>query len=240
VVAPDGSTSLVDVSRVQPLTDPDGNVMQPFGPTMLSPTGRFLLFPQQHDLLVYHLATGHWQTLDPRGQTTEWAQWANDTQIALPPRSDGGFTHLVDVNGTSGGTQDISPPRGPLTREATPYGRLRTGPLGVAQSWSADPGVPVPDGDLQAPQVVVVGQTQHPAVLVLRDSGEERQKECCTVQFWLDPRSVAYQSADADTVVAWTVGTHRFRKVTTISGYQRGQERVVGSYIRIWSTFGLR
>ena len=58
VLAPDGRLLSVDTTPVRPMTDPEGHQRIRVGPSLLSRSGEYLLFPQDHSLLVYTLRTG--------------------------------------------------------------------------------------------------------------------------------------------------------------------------------------
>jgi hypothetical protein len=81
VVAPDGRLPTVDTTPVQPMTDPEGNQRIRVGPSLLSRSGEYLLFPQDRSLLVYTLRTGRWLTIDTGNAPTWNATWIGNTRI---------------------------------------------------------------------------------------------------------------------------------------------------------------
>jgi hypothetical protein len=204
---------------------------------MLSPTGAYLQFPQDGHLMVYDLGRGEWRRVDTGQDPTVDATWANDTQVYLRPRPDGGEGPVYDVQlGERSGRMRQDAPDGGLDLGAlaTPYGRYRTGPEGHAQSWSSDVPLSLPEGRVEDPEVLVTTGGAR-AVLAFGDRSA-RWKGCCPVAGWVNQRVVAYESRRAEPrLVAWWVGSHRFETVSRIVGFTPGEEVFVGSYARWWS-----
>lgn len=238
----DGTYRTLDTSRLAPLADGGGNAVLVTGGSMLSPTGRWLMFPQDGHLEVYDLATGEWRRVDTGDDDTRHATWANDTQVYLQPTPDGGNGPVYDVETrSSSGRADLPSGQGVDLGEATRYGRWRTGPEGIAQSWSSGTGLgpggqgDVPRGALPDPEVLVVERGTRPATLLAFVGEEPRWKQCCPVVGWADSDTVLYESQGADPrIIAWDVGTHRFEDVARIVGVRAGEQYFVGSYARYW------
>ena len=243
LLARDGTLRTVDTSRVAPLDDGAGNDVSVARDTLLSPTGEYLAFPQARSVLVLTLATGAWRTIDTGDDVTTTVQWDDDTDLWLPRTSQGGWGPLYSVtDGARWGRRHLVPPTGPLGdgNGASPYGRWRLGPGGLAQSWARVEGLPVPSNETTPSQVVLAaGLTPSSnALLVLGaatpSDGNPRPDFCCGVAFWLDRDVVVYGSRmRPGRLVAWRVGTHDLRQVTTIVGYDPGREFVDASYAAI-------
>ncbi|KRF14539.1 hypothetical protein [Nocardioides sp. Soil796] len=240
LLAPDGSLRRVDVSRVQPLVDDSGNVIAA-GTNMLSPKGDHLQFPQNDSVLMLTLATGEWRTIEVGEAVTEHATWVGD-DLHLPSTV-GGAGPLYGVDGQRTGASRRGLPTAPPGDDVTPYGLARSGPKGVAQSWSGADGLPVADHEVTPSEVMVVqGFDESDSALLVFGSkafanlGGERNKECCPVKFWLDDDWVVYEAQDGSPrLIAWQVGTHDFRRVSELTGLKPDQEYAVSSYSRIWS-----
>ena len=102
-------------------------------------------------------------------------------------------------------------------------------------------GLPVPPHATTPAQVLRVegDSPAHDALLAYGSAtvpeGDARADLCCGVVFWLDGDTVVYESqGQARRLVAWRVGTHDFRSVAQIEGYDPDRELVVSSYARIW------
>lgn len=242
LLAPDGTLRSVDTSSVGPYDDGAGNDISVADEHVLSPTGEYLAFPQAAGRVrVLTLATGTWRTIDTgRGQVVTM-QWMGDTDLWFPPTTQGGRGSLFSVlDGRRSGATNLAAPAGPFDDGAA-YGRWRTGPLGTAQSWGRVTGVPVPPGGTSPAQVLLVDgfAPADDALLVLgpaATSGDvPRPDPCCDVAFWLDDRTVVYESqGQPRRLVAWRVGTHDVGLVTSLEGVDRTREVLVSSYARIW------
>ena len=236
LVVDDGSYRSLDVTRLRPVTHEDGYQGSPLGQSMLSPTGAYLQFPQDGHLMVYDLGRSEWRRIETGGEPTADATWANDTQVYLRPRPDGGEGAVYDVElGESSGRMRYDAPDGGLDlgRLAAPYGRYRTGPAGEAQSWYSDVALSLPGGRVEAPELLVAtGPTR--SVLAFGDRAE-RWKECCPVAGWVTQGVIAFESRRAEPrLLAWWVGSHRVETVSRIVGVTAGEETFVGSYARWW------
>jgi hypothetical protein len=239
VLDTNGQVSLVDTVRVRPMRDPEGKLRVRVGASMLSPTGEYLMFPQQHSLLVLTLASGSWRTIHTGDLPTWDATWSSNTVIALPdPTNPTGPAPTYSVTGATSdtaynlgqGVPDFS------IGSSQAYGATRrasTGPTYVAQAFGAGARIPQPPAlhldPAQSDWISVGGRSS--AILVLpMESG--REKQCCQVATWLDPQTVVYESRSGDglRLLAWRVGTHDFWNVATVTGWTPGQVSVVSSY----------
>ena len=245
LLAPDGSLRSVDVSRVAPYDDGTGRDVSVARPTLLSPTGRYLAFPQQGRVLVLTLATARWRSIETGRAPTAGVQWMGDTDLWLPRTPQGGDGPMYSLaTGRRSGGANPAAPRGPLDDGATPSGRWRMGPGGDAQGWSGVTGVPLPPHAIRPAQVLVarVDAPLGHALLVLGAASlaqdRTRPVDCCGVQFWLDGSTVVYESTGSggrpERLVAWRVGSHDLGLVATIEGYDADREGLVASYVRIW------
>ena len=238
LVVPGGVYRTLDVSRLDQVTQPDGYRVDPEGQSMVSPRGQYLMFPQDGHLEIYVVATGEWRRIPTGSAVTAYATWSYDDGIYLQPRRGGGLARVIAPDGGPGGQADLRPPgKGSRTlRDATPYGRHRTGPGGEAQSWSRGAGIPVPDSALPDPEVLVTTLRDAPLLAFIEEAdAPTRWKECCPVAGWLDEDQVVYESRGAHPrLVAWRVGTHSFRTVAEIGGLDVGRQWYVASFARFW------
>jgi len=148
VLAPDGRQYAVDTSRVRPMTDPEGNARIDVSASTLSPSGEYLMFPQQHSILVLTLRTGAWMTVDTGDHPTWYATWLDDRVLAL---LDPAHPHALAPTYTLGGKRE----GGTTLLDGTPsvpligseaYGRVRTGPNDRAQAFWPGATIPPPPG----------------------------------------------------------------------------------------------
>ena len=242
LLAPDGTLRSVDTSRVAPLDDGAGTDVSVARDTLLSPTGEYLAFPQPGGVLVLTLATGAWRAVDTGDRVTTTLQWSQDTELWLPRTSQGGWGPLYSaLDGTRSGAEHLVAPAAPFDVGAGPYGRWHLGPGGMAQSWARVPGLPVLRGEITPSQVLLVqGDVRaHDALLVLSAASTPQEQPrpdfCCGAAFWLERDVVVYGSgASPGRLVAWRVGTHEVRRVTTIGGYDPDREVVDSSYAAVW------
>lgn len=242
LLARDGTLRSVDTSRVGTLDDGAGHDVSVARDTLLSPTGEYLAFPQAGSVLVLTLATGGWRRIDTGDRVTTTVEWAETSDLWLPRTSQGGWGPIYSVvDGTRVGSRNLQAPGGPFADSGGPYGRWRLGVGGIAQAWGRVEGLPGPAGEATPSQAVLVeGATAaSDALLVLREgptSGATARPDfCCGVAFWLRPGVIAYGSrAQPHRVLAWRVGTHDVRRVTSIEGYDPDRQFVDSSYADVW------
>lgn len=236
LLAEDGSLRSVDVSRVRPLLVAGGQDVSVARETLLSPTGRFLAFPQEGSIEVLTLGTGEWRRIDTGSAPTAWLRWLGDSDLFLPPDRLGGQGPTYGVDGRRSGSSGMVVPPGPFdSANGVPTGRYRQGPANTAQTWTAR--VPVAHDTSRRSLVLVVAgfQRDDDALLVLGGSAQSpRPDGCCSVTFWLDNERLVYESpTDPRRLVAWRLGTHELDIVATLTGIEPGQH-VVSSYVRVW------
>jgi hypothetical protein len=243
VLGSDGLLRRIDIGPepggpgpVQPMRDPEGHLRIRAGASMLSPSGKFLMFPQQHSIRVMTLRTGKWRTVDTGNDPTWDATWAGVDTLVLPdlskPRAP---APTYSLNGHRVGTTNLvgaGIPRIPLGG-SQPYGRVRTGQSDVAQAF-------YPGADIQQPPAlrlsprqsdwIAVTGTHDGILLIVQEPG--RQKGCCQVDGWIGPDTVLYDSSSSTgtRLIAWEVGTGRFWQVSRLTGVTLGQVYVVSSY----------
>jgi hypothetical protein len=242
LLAPDGTLRSVDTSRVARFEAGTGYDISVAHDTLLSPTGEYLAFPQADGVLVLTLATGEWRTIHTGGAPTTALHWLGETDLWLPPTTQGGEGPMYSVvDGHRSGATNMAAPQDPLSPGSGPYHRWRMGPGGWAQSWTGVRGLPVPGNEITPSQVLRVdGDSPAPdALLVLGSSSlpedNVRADFCCGVVFWLTGDTVVYESqAQPRRLVAWQVGTHALGWVAAIEGFDPEREVLVSSYARIW------
>lgn len=204
LLAPDGTTSELDVSRLEPVTDEAGNGAALLPDRGVAPDGRHVLLVQNSSLEVYDVAAATWTTIDTPDWEAEGASWWRPGVIAL--RS--GATYGVD--GRPLGDRDVVEPS--LGRDGDwPYGTVARveGAAAQAMRLVGD----VPGGDLADPEAIVVERAGERLALALPQAG--RSKGCCPVLGLLDADTVLFRSGP--TVLAWRIGTPDVLRVASPS-----------------------
>ncbi len=237
VLAPDGTLRSLDVSRLNKVTKANGYRLAPETPSMLSPSGQYLMFPQDGSVLVYTLRTGVWTTVHTGNAWTNDVTWLTDSSFFLPQHGPGTPGPSYGVQGARLGT--ASPP-GPAASQtlarSEAYGLRQVGPGSTAQSYYLGPQLPRPS-DTVSGQGIVSTDITGAVSDVLEVGGSGRWKNCCAAIGWLDDGTVVYESVGPVTrLIAWRVGTHDFGQVATITGVTAGREFYVSSWARMWAS----
>ncbi|WP_182379716.1 hypothetical protein [Nocardioides sp. WS12] len=239
IVGHDGLTHALDVGRLDPVTDEEGNVLSPLTAESLAPDGRHVFFIQESSLEVYDLTTGTWATYEIVPRMGEQALWINSAEVWTPGElgAPDGVGTTYDVTGSgldsSSGVPDV--PRVWDTSDE-PWGPVRLSDRdGAAQGMFLADVASGPDGAMGGLDALAarVGSTEgknvHLLVMPGPDSG--RWKGCCPVIGWLDDETVLFQSrSNAMRILAWRVGTADLRRVSRITGWEPGEEVPVGSF----------
>jgi hypothetical protein len=245
VLGEDGLLRLIELgpdphgpAPVSPMRDPEGHLRIRAGASMLSPSGKYLMFPQTGSIRVLRLADQQWSTIDTGTHATWDATWTADDDITLwDPGRPAGHSPLYDVKGSRvgrrGGPADDLVPR----FVGDPYGLARRSPNGSrAQTYVADADVPQPPQlHLSAGQSDWIGVASVPNAILVLPQESARHKQCCQVAGWLDSRTVVYESRSSEglRLIAWRVGSGRFWQVSRVVGWTPGEETVVSSYARL-------
>jgi hypothetical protein len=224
VLAPDGSSRLLDASRLEPVRDEAGNTAALL-PTDggLSPDGRYVFFAQNSSIEVYEFATATWLTIDTEDWLAEGARWSGPGSIWIPDAlgSESGTAYRPDGGPLGGSVVDG---KSALGSGGEPYGPLKVVRSAIAQTFRLDGPVPSPaDASVSNPEAVVVRQGDRSLALALPDLG--RAKGCCPVAGLLDAGTVVFHSEDR--LLAWDVGTHDVQLVAVITGRTSGEAYVV-------------
>jgi hypothetical protein len=238
LVAPDASLRTLDVSRLGRVSKANGYRVLPETQSMLSPTGQYLMFPQDGSVEVFTLRTGRWSSVATGTLQTADATWQSDDSFFLPQHGARARGPAFDVHGRSSGVWALgdlvsSTGLGPVEW----FGRLRMGPLGSAQSGFLSGRVPVRPGDVENGQgLVVQEEAGRRDVLVYGDpGGGTRCKACEPFVGWQDARTAVYESVGTPSrVVGWRVGTHDFGLLSTIDGLATGTFSYISSWARLW------
>jgi hypothetical protein len=231
-----GAQVSVDASSLDDVVNENGYPISPIGDSMLSPDGRHLAFPQVGSVVVYELATGGWSGFSTEADDAAYVEWRDDRSVVVTTTR-GGKGPAYDLEGNRVGSQSGVPPfTGFDTGEALPFGPTKVvrkegadGSYSQARSWGM--GVPLPvrtEGDGSSPEFLSaevlenIERADRVALAFMNhvgDGQDTRWKDCCPVAGWLDPETVVYESRQSrPTLVAWTVATDEFRKVTEIVG----------------------
>jgi hypothetical protein len=224
---------------VQPMHDPEGNLRIRAGASMLSPSGEYLMFPQDGSIRVFRLRDQQWSTIDTGSSATWDATWADGPadRIVLwdPERADETFP-VFDVHGNrlAAGPRatDFLNPRFGGDRYGLPR-RSTNGSL--AQSYTAGLEVPQPPAlHLSPGQSDTIGIASAPDAILVLPQEEARQKQCCQVAGWIDSHVLLYESRSRDglRLLAWQQATGNFWQVSDIVGWRSGYQSVVASYAR--------
>ncbi|MEP9364334.1 hypothetical protein ABLE68_15310 [Nocardioides sp. CN2-186] len=239
VLGADGRLRSVDVSRVEPMTDPEGIQRVRLGPSLLSRGGDYLMFPQEHSILLYTLRTGRWSSFDTGTSPTWDATWiAADRIVLADPSRPLAQAPEYSVDGVTDGSSNViggAVPELPLGSSQL-NGRARTGGTRMAQAFTAGATIPEPPGGA-SPEGTSdwISVTWTPGEILLIPSETGRQKSCCQVSGWIDASTVLYDSrtSTGTDLLAWRVGTGRFWVVTRLTGVTLGQQTVVTSYAQL-------
>lgn len=234
LVGPKGELRTLDISRVKPMKDPEGNQKVDAGPAMLSPSGETLMFPQDPGIDLFDIETQTWRWLYTIPSNSTWgAVWDDSGNIHVPTGDN--YVYSIDPNYPPTdwrlGDTVATIPYG----ESQPYGIYRMG-NGVAQSYSPGADVPQPAALGLSPRQsdwlgVAAGFMGREQVLVF-PAELGRQKSCCQVDAWVGTKVLLFDSRSSDgvRVLGWEIGTHRFWQVTKVVGVSYGKEYVVSSY----------
>ena len=74
---------------------------------MLSPTGEYLVFPQNRRLRLYTVATGEWSEIDTGDARTLDVSWYADDVIVLPRNGTGSSGPCGPSTGARGGARSL-------------------------------------------------------------------------------------------------------------------------------------
>ena len=107
----------VDISFLDKVIKPNGYGYRPVHHSMLSPTGQYLVFPQNQGLRLYTVATGEWSEIDTGDARTLDVSWYADDVIVLPRNGTGSSGADVD-RGRQPGDRGLDPSY--ATRASTP------------------------------------------------------------------------------------------------------------------------
>lgn len=223
VGADGGSYSVPTDGVLERVADEQGNVISALTWEGLSPRGRRLFFVQERSLEVYDFQSGDWTSIATPPWLAEGARWITDTEIWVPTRlgeTGSGTSYFVD-----GGDPVVSMVRWlgmswPGSDSSEAFGPLKSTSDGLARSHFLSDGT----------DAVVAVVADKPSVLGF-DGLDERWKGCCPVVGWSDRETVLFESRSADArVLAWRVGSHDVRQVSTIVGWVPGQESFVASW----------
>jgi hypothetical protein len=245
VLGADGLLRRVDLvpatgkgSPIKPMADPEGNQRIQQGFSMLSPSGEYLMFPQDGFIRLLRLDSQQWSSIDTGAHSTWDATWTADDLIALldPERADP-HPPVYDVTGLrvprAGATDDLVP-----RWDGDLYGLPRRSPGGsLAQSYTSGADVPQPPAlHLSPGQSDWIGVASAPDAILVLPQETARWKQCCQVAGWLDRSTLVYESRSSDglRLVAWRMGTARFWQVSQIVGWTPGEDTVVSSYARLF------
>lgn len=236
LLAPDGSLRSVSLAPVSPMHDPEGNLRIRVGPSMLSPSGEYLMFPQDESIRLLRLRDQRWTTI-AHGVRAWDATWTSDDEVLLWNHERPGATYPVyDVHGdpdVGGNAGDDFNPRW----DSDPYGLPKRSLNGsLAQSYTAAADVPQPKAlHLSPRQSDWIGIASAPDAILVLPQEEARQKQCCQVAGWIDRDVLLYESRSSEglRLMAWQQGTGNFWQVSDVVGWTMGQESVVSSYARL-------
>lgn len=244
LLAPDGTLRSLDVSRLDL-----GDGAPPVHDAMLSPTGRYLAFPQPGSVATYDVARDAWGSFPVEALLTPrpLLGWLGDTDLWM--RSPGGEGPTFDVRtGQRSGGAAMDPARD--ARQALPepasLGRYRMGPFGTAQAFGLQR-PPVDDSTAEAylgqrPELVVAasGNGREADALWVGDAADRAPG--CAVSSWGEGEGVgkgvlvyecAPEGASTAHLLSWTVGTHRVERVMEVTGVPE-DGLLVTSWARFW------
>ena len=227
LVGPTGDQLSLSIASLDDVVKPNGYGYRPVHSSMLSPTGEYLVFPQDDSVRLFDIPSGEWTTIDTGSARTLDVTWYDATTIVLPRNGSGSAGPMWTVDGSPAG-QGQRPRANPGfdVLDAQAYGQTSISGTSSAQTWGMGVPVPVRDAsrDLSDPEFIAATAHGFTSLLAImwnvRDEGlGGRFKDCCPVAGWLDDDTVVYESKQTEpALVAWTVGTDRFRLVSRIKG----------------------
>lgn len=200
---------------------------------MLSPDGTQVAVRQPDGVVVVTLATGKRQVLAGTADAAD-AGWEDDGALAV-------FTDhriVFDANLRRTALQ-VMPPVPLLRGDAQAYGpSFTSSDARTAAAFWSPTGMPLPETNATPSQVLAIGASDRADdladgfVLVQTEDVPDdiRQKNCCEPAFWSGDRIVYQSRGDGHRLIAWTPGTHRFERVTTLTGATTGAETVIASF----------
>ena len=227
VLAPDGSSRILDTSRLEAVHDEGGNAAALLTDDGgLSPDGRHVLFTQDSSLEVYEFATSSWRSIDTPDWAAEGARWSERGVIWVPDAVGGEGGTSYDVDGRTLGSA-AADQASVLARGGEAYGPLRAAGTTVARAYRLDGPVSSDDNsELSNPEAVVLRRAGGSFVLAL--SGLSRAKGCCPVAGLLDERTVVFGSRGL--LLAWVSGTRDVARVSAFTGVDGAETAYVASF----------
>ncbi|RYC12645.1 hypothetical protein [Nocardioides zhouii] len=210
----------IDISRLEPVTDEEGNGRTPLSHASLSGDRLRAFFVQDSSIEVLDLMTGAWTTVDTPDWLAEGARWLMTNQIWVPDAlgdDSSGVVHSLDGE-TS--VADVDWVQG-WTGADEPWGPVAVGRAGTAQAAFLAGGVS--GGSVSNPQALMVDRHGDRTALAL-DYGfggdGTRSKGCCLPLGWIGGDTVLFSSSSTEgqRILAWDVGTEDVHLVSEIVG----------------------
>jgi hypothetical protein len=230
VGADGGSYSLDLTGVVGPVADEQGNVISALTQEGLAPDGRYVFFVQERSLEVYDFQTDAWIHIATPAWLAEGARWVGADRIHVPERlgsTAGGTTYDATGREVAGVAIDGA---AAWTGTDEAFGPLKAGPEGVARGHYLAGGVALGGTTYSGLDAVVATVGAEHDLLVFAPL-DQRWKGCCPVVGWSGPDIVLLESRHSSAhVLAWRVGTHDVRLVSSIVGWVAGAEAYVASW----------
>lgn len=232
VVGPSGQLRSVDLGHVKAMKDPEGNRRVDARSAMLSPSGSYLMFPQDLGIQLLRISNAHWRWLYTIPGLSTWdAQWDGPHSILVP--SGDRYSYSIRKSHRPNSWSMVGGFTLPPHRGSQPYGPVRSGDGGNAQSFYPGTDLPQPPRLHLSPAQsdwIGVFDGHDEALVVPAETG--RQKACCEAKAWLGRSTLAYESRSSAglRLLAWQVGSHRFWRVTSVVGWKPGHQTVFSSY----------
>ena len=230
-VALDGSSHAVDISRLEPVADEEGNALSPLVSESLAPDGSHAFFVQERSLQVYDFGTGDWTTIATPAYLAEGARWLTSAEIWVPERlGDTGTGTSYDLDGGRPRVSLVHWVGGGWTGDEE-YGPVVATSGDTAQAVFLTDYATGPDGVGFGGLNGVAATRDSASSLLVMSPHDSRWKGCCPVVGFADAHTLLFESRHAEArVLAWEVGTGRLEQVARIVGWQPGQELYVASW----------
>ncbi|WP_109507820.1 hypothetical protein [Nocardioides speluncae] len=226
VVDRNGSHTALDIGRLEPAQDQDGNGAAPL-PAGLSPDGRHVAFTQNSSIEVYEFASAQWQSVDTPDWLAEGATWLDNETLWVPDVLEGevGSTYALDGRQTA---RDVPKPGG--KPEDGGYGPTKSNSAGWHAQSNYQVSAKLRPRESVGFEALVVRRGEQRRILAYWPpyEGEGRGVQCCMAVGWLDEETVAYQSGDR--VLAWKLGADSHFQVAEITGVASGDEWYVATW----------
>jgi hypothetical protein len=204
----DERVSRLELPALDPVRNPNNELVPFLNLGSLSPDGRRLVFPQPHGIVIYDIVTGHAKPCEVNDVSTYYAGWSADgAEIQLPNDTIDPETCAVTPGSTSVGDDDPGDTIGRFTVEQAYWPSRSWGERYAEAAWDLqDERV---SAELTGRELIAADGPRAAALLVLPETAEDRDVTApgARVVTWLNGRTVAFESQAAGqfNVLGWDI-----------------------------------